>query len=85
MSDVVTRKFGNSVHHLEHSGNNFLQDIGLFADDFICDLIRQRQNALQPIQKARWHLMIFILFLEELRGRVLPLSAYASGEHEPQT
>jgi hypothetical protein len=25
----------------------------LFADDFICDLVRQRQNALQPIEPVR--------------------------------
>jgi len=44
-----------------------LQDFGLFGDDFICDLLRQRQNALHPIVKARWHLVILVLFLQELR------------------
>jgi len=50
-----------------------LQDFGLFGDDFICDLLRQRQNALHPIIKARWHLVILVLFLQELNRQALLL------------
>ena len=49
------------------------QDFGLFGDDFICDLLRQRQNALQPITKARRHLVKLVLFLQELNRQTLPL------------
>ena len=73
MSDVDTREFGDPVHHFEHSRNNFLQDICLFADDLICDFIRKGQNALQAIEKARRHLVIFILFFQELSGQALCL------------
>jgi hypothetical protein len=49
--DIVTRKFGDPLHHFEHSRDDSLQDFCLFADNFICDLVCQRQNALQPIEK----------------------------------
>ena len=75
MSDIVTRKFGHPEHHLEHSRNNSLQEIRFFADDFICDLIRQGQNALQAIEKARRHFVIFVSFLQELSGQALPVAS----------
>ena len=80
MSDIVTRKSGHPMHDLEHSGNNSLQKIRLFADDFICDLIRQGQNALQAIEKARRHLVIFVPFLQELSGQALPSASEPQGE-----
>jgi len=40
-----------------------LQNFCLFTDNFVCNLVGQRQDALQPIQQARWHLVVFILFL----------------------
>ena len=40
--DIVARKFGNPVHHVEQPRNNFLEEGRLFADNFIRDLIRQR-------------------------------------------
>ena len=70
--DIVTREFGDSSHHLEHSRDNFLQNICFFADDFICDFVCQRQNAPQPIQKHRRHLVVFVLFLQELDDQGLP-------------
>ena len=73
MSDIVTRKFGDSMHHFEHLRNNFLQDICLFADDFICDLICHRQNTLQATKKAQRQSVIFVSFLQELIGQALPL------------
>ena len=73
MSDIVTRKPGDPVHYFEHSRNTFLQDIRLFVEDLIRDFIRQRQYALQAIEEARQHLVIFVLFLQELRGQVSPL------------
>jgi hypothetical protein len=40
--------------------------------DLICKLVRQGQDALQPIEKARRHLVVFILLLQELDGQALP-------------
>jgi hypothetical protein len=56
------------MQHLEHPWDDFLQDICLFADDFICDLVREEQYTLQPVQKDRRHLVVFVLFLQELKG-----------------
>jgi len=52
MLDIVARKFRNPLHDFEHPGDDLLQDFCLFADDFICDLVRENQNALQPTQKG---------------------------------
>jgi len=73
MFHVVTRKFGDPVYHFEHFWDYLLQELCFLAYDFICYLVRQRQNALQPVEKARWHLVVFILFLQELSVQVLPL------------
>ena len=51
MFNIVARKLCDPLHHIEQSQDDSLQDICLFADDVICDFVRQRQNALQPIQK----------------------------------
>ena len=51
--------------------DDLLQDICLFAENIVCDLLPQRQDTLQPIQKGRWHLVIFVLFLQELSSQVL--------------
>jgi len=40
------------MHYFEHPRDNFFQYIGFFADDFVRDLVRQRQDALQLIEKA---------------------------------
>ena len=50
-----------------------LQDFGLFADDFICDLVRKKRNALQPIQKDGGDLVVFVSFLQNLHSQVSPL------------
>jgi len=71
MSDMVARKSGDPSHHLEHSRDDLLQDYCLIKDGFICDLVHENQNALQPIQKGRWHMVVFILFFQELNGQVL--------------
>ena len=73
MFDIVARKSRDPMHHFEHPRNDLLQDFCLFADDFLCDLVRETQNALQTIQKDRWHMIVFVLFLQELNGQVLPL------------
>ena len=52
MCDVVTRHFRDPVHYLIHSRDNLLQKIRLIADYFVRDNVRERQNALQPVQKA---------------------------------
>ena len=54
------------MHYSEHPGDELLQDISLVGDDFICDPLRQRHNPLQPVAKARRHLVILVLFLQQL-------------------
>jgi hypothetical protein len=73
MFDVVAGKYRNPFHYLEHSRDDLLQNFRFFTDNLICDLVCQRQNALQLIQKARWNLVVFVLFLQELNGETLPL------------
>jgi len=73
MLDIVARKFSDPLHHFEHSGDDLLQDFRLFADDFIYDLVRKKRNALQPTQESRRHLVVFVPFLQKLKGRASPL------------
>ena len=61
------------MHYFEHSRDEFLQDVCLVGDDFICNLLRQGQNPLHPIAKARGHLVILVLFLQELNHEELLL------------
>jgi hypothetical protein len=68
--DVLARKFRYLLHYFEHSLEGLLQDIRLFLDDFFIELGRQRENALQPIEKARYHPIVFVLFLQELNSQV---------------
>jgi len=87
MADIVARNVCDPVHHLKHSRDDLLQEIRLFADDFFRDNFRERQNMLQPVQKTRWYLVVFILFSQELDGQaLLPLltGLQASSEDEPQ-
>jgi len=72
MFDIVTRKSRDLLHHFEHSRDRLLQYIRLLADDFIYDLVCQRQNALQLVQKGRGCVVVFILFLQELNNQALP-------------
>jgi hypothetical protein len=73
------------VHHFEHSQDDLLQEVCVFADDFIRDLVRKRQNALQPIENDRWNLVVFILFLQELDRQVLPSASDLMSQHRAQT
>ena len=73
------------MHHLIHSREDLLQEIRLFADYFVRDNVRERQNAMQPIQKARWYLVVLVLFLQELNIQALPTTLTASSKHKPQT
>ena len=73
MCDVVARKSRDPVHHLTHSRDDFFKEIRLFTDYFVCDNVRERQNALQPVQKAQWYLVVLILYPQELNGPVLPM------------
>jgi len=52
MSDIVARIFRYSLHHFEHSRDNFFQDIRFLAHDFIRDPFRRRQDAFQLIEEA---------------------------------
>ena len=70
-SDVVARNFRNPVHHFERLRDNPFQEIRLLTNHFACDLIRKKQDALQPIGKAKQHLVVFVLFLHELSSPVL--------------
>ena len=73
MFNIVTGKLGDLFHHFEHSWDDFLQDFRLVVDDLIYHLVRQRQNPLQPIENALWNLVEFVLFLQELNDKPLPL------------
>jgi len=52
MFDVVARNLRDVVHHLIHSRDDILQQFRFFADDFVRDNVRERQNALQAVQKT---------------------------------
>ena len=65
--DIVARAIRNFLHHFEHSRDRLLQDIGLFVDDLVYDLVRKNQNPLQTIQKVRRHPIVLVLFLQELK------------------
>ena len=67
------------MHHLKHSRDDLLQELRLFADDFFRDNVRERQNAFQPVQNARWYLVVFVLFFQKLNGQVLPSAADMPG------
>ena len=56
------------MHNLKHSRDELLQDFCIFGDYFICGLLRQRQNPLHSIAKTRGHLVILVLFLQELQS-----------------
>ena len=62
------------MHYFKHSRDELLQDICLVGDYFISNLLHQRQNPLHPIAKTRGHLIILILFLQELNRKALLLS-----------
>jgi len=72
MFDIVARNLCDPVHHFKHARDDLLQEICLFADDFFRDNFRERQNMLQPVQKTRCYLVIFVLFFQELDGQGLP-------------
>ena len=59
------------MHYFKHSRDELLQDVCLFGDDFVRYLLRQGQNPLHPIAKTQGHLVILVLFLQELNLQVL--------------
>src|SRR5258706_4575313 len=59
------------MHYSKHSWDEDLQDFCLVGDNFICNLLHQRQNTLHPIAKARGHLVILVLFCQELNQTLL--------------
>ena len=50
-----------------------LQHFCLLRDNFICDLLHQRQNTLHTVTKAQCHLIILVLFFQELQRQTLLL------------
>ena len=78
MFNVVARNFRDHVHHLKHSRDDLLQDIRLFADDFFRDNVRERQNALQPVKNTRRHLVVLVLFFQQLNSQALPFATDTS-------
>jgi hypothetical protein len=72
MFNVVARHPCGPVHHFKHSREDFLQEVCLFTDNFLCDNIRERQDAFQPVQKTRRYLIVLVLFFQELNGQTLP-------------
>ena len=73
MSDIGTRMLRYSLHHLEHPRDDFFQDIRFLIHNFVRDLVCQRQNALQSIEKAQRDLVVFVLFFQELNSQALHL------------
>src|SRR5258706_13349620 len=71
--DIITRQFRDPVHYSKHSWDEVLQDFCLLGDNFICNLLHQRQNTLHPIAKAQGHLVILVLFFQELYRQTLLL------------
>ena len=61
------------MHYFKHSRDELFQDFCFFGDDFICHLPHQRQDTLYPIAKTRRHLVILVLFLQELSPKALLL------------
>src|SRR5258706_12494287 len=61
------------MHYSKHSWDEVLQDFRLLGDNFICNLLHQRQNTLHPTAKARGHLVILVLFFQELNRQTLLL------------
>ena len=59
------------MHYFKHSRDELLQDFCIVGDDVVCNLLRQGQNPLHSITKARGQLVIFVLFLQELNRRAL--------------
>ena len=59
------------MHYFKHSWDEVLQNFCLLGDNFICNLLHQGQNTLHPIAKARGHLVILVLFFQELNRQTL--------------
>ena len=68
MLDIFARHFCDPAHHFKHPRDDLLQNIRLFTNDFFHDNVRERQDALQPVQKIRGYLVILVLFFQELDG-----------------
>ena len=84
-SDIVARIFGYSLHHFEHSRDDFFQDVRFLAHDLVHDPICQRQDALQSIEKAQRDLVIFVLFSQKLNDQSSSqLLTCQCGKHEPR-
>ena len=74
MFDIIARNFRGLVCHRIHSRDDLLQEVRLFADYSVCDyFVRESQNALQPVPKAQWYLVVLGLYLQQLSGQALPL------------
>jgi len=71
--DIITRQFCDLVQYSKHSWDEVLQYFCLLGDNFICNLLHQRQNTLHPIAEARGHLIILVLFFQELNRQTLLL------------
>ena len=55
-----------SATHFEHTRHSLFQDIRFFAHHFVCNPVRQRQYALQSIDKTQRDLVILALFFQKL-------------------
>ena len=73
MFDIVASNSGDLVHRLIHSRDDLLQEIRLLANYLVCDNVRERQNAFQPVQKTNWYLAVLGLYLQKLNGQELHL------------
>jgi hypothetical protein len=84
-SDIVTRTLCDVFHHFEHSRDCLLQDFCLFVHDLVRDLVREKQNAAQPIRQVQWHLVVLVLLLQKLKQPSVTSASEAQGGHKPQT
>jgi hypothetical protein len=75
--DVLARYFSDPVHYFEHPREDLLQEICLFADDFLRDNVREIQDALQPLHKTQRYLVVLVLFVQELNSQALLSAADA--------
>ena len=75
MFNVIARHLCDPMHHVKHSRDDLLQEIRLFTHDFFRDNVCKRQDARQPVQETRRHLVDLVLFFQELNVQALPSAA----------
>jgi len=70
---MLARKFRYLLHHFEHVRGTPIQYFQILAADVFNNCVCQPQNVLQPFEKSEHHVVVFLLFLQELDCQALPL------------